>query len=227
MKIDPGIKRIISVLLNITVLSIILFLSAGTIHIPRFWIYIGIGLIFLVINGILMYKYNPELIKVRGGIKKGTKTWDKILMTIYLLLSISFPLIAGLDIGRYHWSHLNVYYMLLGIIVYVSGSIITSWAMISNKYFDTTVRIQEERDHRVVTQGPYKKVRHPGYVGIILLNISGPFILGSLYSLIPAGLTVILFIIRTYLEDNTLQKELPGYLSYTKIVKSRLFPGLW
>lgn len=99
--------------------------------------------------------------------------------------------------------------------------------MITNRYFETTVRIQKDRGHQVIATGPYKIVRHPGYVGIILSVLSFSLIIGSLFSLIPAGIIILLFIVRTLLEDKTLHDELDGYPEYSKQVKYRLLPGIW
>jgi protein-S-isoprenylcysteine O-methyltransferase Ste14 len=99
--------------------------------------------------------------------------------------------------------------------------------MIENPHFEPTVRIQEERSHRVITTGPYKFVRHPGYLGGLLWAVSIPFMIGSIFAFIPAGVYVILMIIRTWFEDRTLQKELSGYVEYTKRTRRRLFPGIW
>jgi protein-S-isoprenylcysteine O-methyltransferase Ste14 len=99
--------------------------------------------------------------------------------------------------------------------------------MIANPYFEPTVRIQEDRDHKVITSGPYKIVRHPGYLAGILFIFSIPFYLGSLFTFIPAGIYSLLMITRTWLEDITLQKELTGYFEYTKKTKYRLFPFIW
>jgi protein-S-isoprenylcysteine O-methyltransferase Ste14 len=99
--------------------------------------------------------------------------------------------------------------------------------MYINKFFSSVVRIQKDRGHKVIQDGPYKYVRHPGYVGIFFLAPAVPLILGSIWGLIPSGLFIIAIIIRTYLEDKTLHKELEGYKEYAKKVKYRLIPGIW
>jgi protein-S-isoprenylcysteine O-methyltransferase Ste14 len=99
--------------------------------------------------------------------------------------------------------------------------------MLVNAHFEVTVRIQTDRHHQVVTTGPYAFVRHPGYVGASLWALGSPLIVGSAWGLIPAGLTVLLLILRTWLEDKTLCAELPGYADYAQRVRSRLLPGLW
>jgi len=109
----------------------------------------------------------------------------------------------------------------------VVGLGLTSWAMIANAYFSTAVRIQSERGHTVCSRGPYRFVRHPGYVGFILQSLSAPFLLGSIWALIPGILAAVLMVIRTALEDRTLQAELPGYPEYVQNVRYRLVPGIW
>jgi protein-S-isoprenylcysteine O-methyltransferase Ste14 len=109
----------------------------------------------------------------------------------------------------------------------ILGFLVTDWAVVSNKFFSGVVRIQKDRGHTVVTTGPYRYVRHPGYVGAILTNIATPVILGSLWALIPAGLVVCITIIRTLFEDRILQEELDGYQSYAKQVRYRLLPNIW
>lgn len=89
------------------------------------------------------------------------------------------------------------------------------------------VRIQNDRGHKVATKGPYKYVRHPGYVGFILFTLATPVSLGSIYGLLMSGMTSVIYIIRTYLEDITLKKELDGYFDYSKKVKYRLIPFIW
>ena len=107
------------------------------------------------------------------------------------------------------------------------GNALFTWAMSANKFFSTSVRIQTDREHRVAESGPYARVRHPGYTGYILFTIATPMILGSLWALIPAGVTLVLFVIRTILEDRTLQNELDGYGEYAARVKYRLIPGIY
>jgi protein-S-isoprenylcysteine O-methyltransferase Ste14 len=105
--------------------------------------------------------------------------------------------------------------------------VLLTWSMAANAFFAQTVRIQEDRGHTVATGGPYRYVRHPGYVGGILFQVATPLILGSVWALIPAGLTVCLTIIRTALEDRTLLEELDGYKEYAGRVRYRLLPGVW
>ena len=177
-----------------------------------------------------MSKFDPELVNQRGlwKKKKDTKRWDKIIIPTYVIVEFYvLPVIAGLDVGRFHWSGLGIHFAILGCVLFILGSVLIHWAMLVNRHFEGSVRIQKDRGHRVITTGPYRIVRHPGYVGAILWGISTPLIIGSVYGLIPGGIAVILLIIRTSLEDKLLRSELNGYVEYTKRVRYRLLPGLW
>jgi protein-S-isoprenylcysteine O-methyltransferase Ste14 len=113
------------------------------------------------------------------------------------------------------------------MIGFVLGLALFSWAMFSNTFFSSAVRIQQERGHAVCNTGPYRFVRHPGYVGAILQSLVMPLMLNSLWAFIPAGLAVLLMVVRTALEDKTLQEELQGYTEYAHRVRYRLLPGVW
>ena len=233
-KIDKELRKIIFKSLIVTYFILILhsaifFISAGRLDLYQAWLYFSVIFAYSTLNIVALAKFSPELLKQRLLMKReGSKLWDEVLMrTCNLMLMLVLPFIAGLDIGRFHWSRLSIYFMPLGFLLFIAGGFLTTRAMIENPYFETTMRIQEERSHRVITTGPYKFVRHPGYLGGLLSGISIPFMIGSIFAFIPAGVYVILMIIRTWLEDKTLQKELNGYLEYTKRTRHRLFPGIW
>ena len=139
----------------------------------------------------------------------------------------ALPLVAGLDV-RFGWTQeLRVGWHVAGAAVLAAGLGLGGWAMIANAYFSTAVRIQSERGHTVCRSGPYRFVRHPGYVGFILQSLGTPVLLGSLWALIPGITAAALMVIRTSLEDRTLQAELPGYPDYVQEVRYRLVPGIW
>jgi protein-S-isoprenylcysteine O-methyltransferase Ste14 len=105
--------------------------------------------------------------------------------------------------------------------------LVTTSAMRANQFFSSTVRIQHERGQHVINKGPYAIIRHPGYLGGSLFYLGTFFILDSIWVLLPVALTIIVLIIRTKLEDDTLQRELNGYKEYTRKVRYRLIPGIW
>lgn len=188
------------------------------------WIFILLGVIILIINAIVIPR---EVIEERGKKKDNVKKWDKILTTINIIPSLGIYIISGLD-HRFHWTKdflpvINI----MGIGLVFLGSMLFTWSMISNKFFSTLVRIQDDRDHKVASGGPYKYVRHPGYAGFIIMSLATPVSLGSIYGLPMAFLVAVVFVIRTILEDKTLKTELIGYEEFSKKVKYRLIPFLW
>lgn len=181
-----------------------------------------------VVSIAVLYKFNPELIIHRLKRKTDSKLWDKVLMRVSNLIGLlGIAGVAGLDVGRYSWSHINLQWTILGYIFWILSQIIFVWAMAVNKYFEPTVRIQTDRDHHVIMTGPYRVVRHPGYASGLLFYPALPLALGSVYAFIPAVVAFALLILRTYLEDKTLRTELEGYLEYSQKTKYRFIPGLW
>jgi protein-S-isoprenylcysteine O-methyltransferase Ste14 len=212
-----------------TIMMLVFYFSAGRTDIPRSWFLFSVSFVYFVASNLALYKYNPGLLIQRLKIRRqGSKTWDEVLMRVSNLTALLLvPTVAGLDVGRYQWSNLGWSYAVIGIVSLIVSSVIINWAMIENPYFEPTMRIQDDRDHHVVTTGPYAFVRHPGYISGILWLASIPLILGSLYAFAPFALYTVLMTLRTYLEDRTLQEELPGYSEYAESVRYRLFPGIW
>ena len=191
----------------------------------RAWLLYGLTLIQLLSNFVIFSKYAPTIMSERSEVKPGVKAWDIAFAIGYTISIFAIHAVAGLDLGRFNWSYLGIGYLVIGIVLYVIASVIIAWAMIANKFFETTVTVV--KGHKVMTGGPYAYVRHPGYIGFILMYSSSCLVLGSAVSLIPAAILALLLVGRTYMEDKTLQKELDGYLEYTKKVRYRLVPGVW
>jgi protein-S-isoprenylcysteine O-methyltransferase Ste14 len=208
----------------------ILFIAAGRLDWTMGWVFSAISFILTVSSRLALFRFNPDLIEERARYREseGVKSWDKALVPIVGLYGpISMLIVAGLD-KRFVWSSafpLALQLAALGIAIL--AFVFSSWAMLENKYFSANVRIQDDRGHTVCTSGPYRYVRHPGYAGGILFYLLIPVILGSVWTFIPVGITVLMTGIRTALEDRTLQEELSGYEAYTRQVRYRLLPGIW
>jgi protein-S-isoprenylcysteine O-methyltransferase Ste14 len=205
----------------------IIFISAGRLDYWQGWMYVIIGL-FMFLLTITVLQVDSELLSERSKPGEGTKTWDKAVLGLSLLMTISMYITAGLDSGRYHWSpdfHWSIY--LLGFILTISGQLLFLIAQKQNKFFSSTVRIQTDRGHAVCETGLYKIVRHPAYLGSIIQSLGFPLLFGSLWSIIPICLLIGLFITRTYLEDKTLKNELQGYPEYSLKTRYRLIPYVW
>jgi protein-S-isoprenylcysteine O-methyltransferase Ste14 len=134
---------------------------------------------------------------------------------------------AGLDY-RFRWSPMIGWpVQVLGLAGVATGLAASSWAMLTNAYFSSTVRVQRERGHHVITDGPYRFVRHPGYGGYVIFAGATPLLLGSLGAFVPATIVIAAIVARTWLEDRTLRVELDGYDDYSCRVRYRLIPRLW
>jgi protein-S-isoprenylcysteine O-methyltransferase Ste14 len=156
-----------------------------------------------------------------------TKRFDKIFLAVYLPLVSIQPAVAGLDAVRFLWSSMSFAFVYIGTILFVFGIVLIGWALSVNKYAETSVRIQTDRGHTVVTSGPYRLVRHPMYVGTILMYLGTPLVWGSVWALLLGALMGVLLIWRTAREDRTLRNELAGYEEFTTRTRYRLLPGLW
>jgi len=221
------VSRGIQVLGVLIFQGIILFPAAGKIDWIWAWIFIGIYTFSIIINSFFLFQTNPETIAERGNPKE-IKKWDALISGIWGVTQfVIIPLVAGLDF-RFSWTKdFNIGWNILGGLVFALGLGIFGWAMITNAYFSTAVRIQEDRGQRVCKNGPYQFIRHPGYTGTFLQSIGIAILLGSIWAIIPGIIAVICMTIRTYLEDKTLQKELEGYQEYSQEVRFRLIPGIW
>lgn len=205
----------------------IIFISAGHLDYWQGDIYVIIGLIMLLLNYTVL-RIDPELMEERSKPGENTKKWDKLILGLSLLMTIIMYIVAGLDSGRYHLSidfPWSLY--LIGIILTILGQLLFLIAQKQNKFFSSTVRIQKERSHTVCQTGLYKFVRHPAYMGSIIQLIGFPLLFGSLWSIIPISISIIITIVRTYLEDKTLRNELKGYIEYSGKTRFRLFPYIW
>lgn len=212
---------------GLVMLAALLFLSAGSVAWIMGWALIGLTLIWICATALVIIPRNPELLAERTGPRKGAKTWDTVLMSIIGLTTAMRCVVAGLDI-RFGWSSgISLTLQIIMLVAAVLGYTLVVWATSANAFFAQTVRIQNDRDHTVATGGPYQFIRHPGYTGVIIFELSVPLMLGSWWALIPGSLIALLIVIRTALEDQTLQKELNGYSAYAKHVRYRLLPAIW
>lgn len=171
-------------------------------------------------------RWNRELIGRRARIGTGTKGWDIVWMVVFMPLAIGFVVMAT-EAGGAPASEVMGAGWLAGLVVLCAGWAIATWSMVVNPFFEKTVRIQTDHDHRVVTTGPYAYVRHPGYVGFSGWVMATPMMFASTRLVVPGLFLVLALVIRTALEDRTLRAELTGYADYAARVRYRLIPGIW
>jgi len=211
-------------------IPLVLLVCGGDVGWWQAWVYA----VLIVAAGpggrILAERRHPGLMAERQDMEKAqsAKAWDKILAPL-MALSVSFPLVivAGLD-HRFDWTpEFPLWLIMLGFLLILLGYAFAAWALIENRFFSSVVRIQLDRGHVVCDSGPYRMVRHPGYAGNILALPGMVLALSSMWTLVPAAVALIIAVIRTVLEDQTLQDELPGYRDYAQRVRYRLMPGIY
>ena len=214
-------------ILGLVGMGVALFWSAGKIDWWPAWASLAVMLGWIVATAIIILRFNPGLLADRLGARKGAKLWDTAIMSILGLAQLVRYIVAGLD-QRYGWTGgLPLAAQIAALAVCALGYALFVWATTSNTFFSQIVRIQVERGHTVVTGGPYHHVRHPAYLGAIAYELAVPVLLASGWAAVVSGLTAILLVVRTALEDRALLAELTGYADYARQVRYRLLPGVW
>lgn len=222
----PILRRFVPVVFSVAITSVCLFGSVGRLDWLNAWLLLGLNFVASIVTTALLWR-NPELLAERSNIKAG-KSWDKAIVGVVVLLGpMATWITAGLD-TRFHWSDgMPPVAFIVGVVVAVVAAALIAWAMRSNKFFSSVVRIQKDRGHVVVTGGPYRFVRHPGYTGMSVFTLATPLILNSRWAFAPAMATAATAVLRTALEDRTLHNELDGYADYARRVKYKLVPVIW
>ncbi len=208
-------------------LAILLFGAAGRLNWYQAWAFVLLFGGLLAFYGLWALRHDPEQLAERSKTGKNTKSWDIVILTVYTILLIVMLTVAGLDAGRFRWGPAVPVLQGLGWLGAAMAALLIFWTLSANTYLSRTVRIQNDRGHQVIDSGPYSHIRHPMYLGIVVLMLAIPLLLGSLYALIPGAMIGILFVIRTGLEDWTLQNELAGYKEYASRIRYRLLPHIW
>ena len=217
MRVVLGIGLLIGALL------VALFGSAGRLDLPFFWAYVTVAVVVMIIAYLRMPQ---DLVQER--LRPGEGGTDRHLRTIATPLYLAHLVIAGLDVGRFHWSDtVPLALQIAGLGGVVLALSLSMWAVTVNRFFSPVVRVQRERGHHVVTGGPYRFIRHPGYAATLLSIPSGAVALGSWWSMAPLAPVAILILRRARIEDRYLHEHLPGYAAYAGQVPFRLIPGVW
>jgi len=224
------VRRVALAVVVFLALPATLFGAAGRVRWRMGWAYVLVAAAVSLVSRLAMWWKTPDLVAERAGFaeREDAKVWDRVLMPILAILGpMVVLLVAGLDVRSRGPSRVPSWlqYVALGLVAL--GGLVGTWAMVANRFFSAVVRIQKERGHVVQTGGPYRYVRHPGYAGTIVAWLATGPALGSLRALVPAGLIASLYVLRTALEDRTLQAELEGYKEYAREVRCRLLPGVW
>ena len=201
----------------------LLFGCAGRSDLPMFWAFLGVWA-FSILVAVLVV--DPTLIQERLRPGPGGKDYVTAIGSSSLWLGQC--LVGALDVGRYHWSDsVPPAVQMISLVAMAGSAAVVVWAEAVNRFFSPVIRIQSERGHHVISSGPYRYIRHPGYAAGSLLLLSSGLVLGSwLAGLI--GLVIILpVLVRTAREDRILHEQLEGYAAYAEKVRYRLIPGVW
>jgi protein-S-isoprenylcysteine O-methyltransferase Ste14 len=205
----------------------LLFLPAGSIGWRAGWLFAAVVILAFGISALVLARVNPIIFRARSRFQPGTKRWDKVLLSVILPAMVAIIPIAALDAGRFHWSVVPPWGVALGYAALLAGIAITAWAQAVNPFFEPGVRVQTERHQHVIDTGPYRFVRHPGYISALLMFFGMAFALGSFWAIAPAALAAALLVLRTSWEDRLLRAELRGYADYARRVRWRLIPYVW
>ncbi|MFX1577086.1 MAG: methyltransferase family protein [Promethearchaeota archaeon] len=233
-----GISSIVREFVIVGFIGLLLWVSAGFRLWLNAWIYLFFLLIFSVVFMVAMVTKNPGLLNIRGAPRRAMREatmhrYDKIFLAIFTILLVLIPIFAGLDYQGFFdtWVVLlfavPFWLVLIGFGLVVIGEILFGWAMVSNPFFHGVMKIQNERDHQVISKGPYRWVRHPGYLGQIFYYLGSPLLLNSWWAFLLGIIMSFSFIYRTYKEDQMLRNDLDGYGEYVEHTSRRLFPGIW
>ncbi len=213
--------------MGLVVMGVALFWPAGRVDWWPAWAALAVMLAWSAATAAVILRFNPDLLAERLGPRRGAKPWDTAIMSSLGLVQLARYVVAGLD-QRYGWTGgLPVAAQIAALVACVLGYALFVWATACNPFFSQIVRLQPERGHAVATGGPYRTVRHPAYAGAIVYELAAPVLLASGWAAIAGGLGAVLLVLRTALEDRTLQAELAGYADYARRVRYRLLPGVW
>jgi protein-S-isoprenylcysteine O-methyltransferase Ste14 len=210
-------------LISTAALAGVLFICAGRLNLPVMWEYLGVywglGMTLAMIADVYLDAERRE---------PGPGAIDPVSRPAASLLFLATVAVSALDAGRFHWSHAFLWSVQFSsLVAFTLAWVVQTWAMSANPFFSSAIRIQPERGHRVVTQGPYRFIRHPGYLAMASTMPSTALALGSLVALIPALLYSTLILWRLRQEDRFLREKLVGYSDYAAAVRQRLIPGVW
>jgi protein-S-isoprenylcysteine O-methyltransferase Ste14 len=214
-------------ILSVLLLGAMIFIPAGRLDYTEGWICLALMVIGFSAVTAYVAKRTPSLIRRRMKAGAGTPLWDRLFVIAVQFLFVGILVVGGLDAGRYHWSSIPPWLQAAGMMLMIAGMLLLAWAMGQNPHFETTVRIQSDQRHRVIDSGPYRIVRHPGYVAGIVLFIGMALVLNSAWALAPAILSALNLVARTCAEDRFLHENLNGYRAFAKRTRYRLVPGIW
>jgi protein-S-isoprenylcysteine O-methyltransferase Ste14 len=213
--------------LGIALIDVILFGVAGRLDWRAAWVMSGMFAVYVAAGMAWFVRRDPDLMRERITRAANVPIWDRVIYPLYSISTGALLITAAVDAGRVGWSHVPVEIQAIGALGLVASFAVIWWCTAANHYLSSQSRIQSDRGHRVVREGPYAVVRHPMYASLIVVTASIALLLGSWLALVPALVIAVLLVIRTWFEDRMLRDELSGYREYALHVRQRLVPGVW
>lgn len=224
-----GLRTVVAIFILIVAMPVSPLLITRLWSWWQAWAFAALTVFGFLISRLLASRKHPDLLDERARFTDhdDTEPFDKILSPIVGFAPALVPVCAGLEVQFIGALTKPLAVDVIALLAFVAGYAFGTWAMLENRFFATTVRIQTERGHVVVTTGPYRIVRHPGYSGALLVFAATPVLFGTPWTALLTAALCIALILRTALEDRTLRRKLPGYQDYATRTRFRLFPGLW
>lgn len=220
--------RPLKVVLSVVLLAGSLALLAGRWTWWAGWVFLGVFMLYSLVLSVWLASVDPGLARERRqDADPHNAPYEKVILPVMIVLELGLLVVAVLDAGRFGWSHVPLTARVVGWLLLGAAGAVLPWVFRTNSFASGVGRIQADRSHQVVVDGPYRFVRHPMYAGVIVGVLGLPLALGSWWALIPAVLLAGLFVVRTALEDQMLQQQLPGYPEYARHTRYRLLPGIW
>ena len=221
----------LSFIIRMLLFAVALMWPAGTWYWWEAWVMVAMWTVYGVLITLYLLRHDPALLAERLKplpINREQKTWDKALMLVFVITAVGLYILPGFDVVRFNWSEpLQLWIRLGAMLLHAPCFILLALVMRENTYLSQVVKIDQDRDHRVINSGPYAVVRHPMYSAVVILLFATPAALGSRYALILAAALTALLVVRIYLEERTLHQELEGYTEYARQTRYRLLPGIW
>ena len=192
------------------------------------WLLAAMFFLYLFGTSLWVIRYAPGLSNERAqAVAQPGSLLERLILIWVVLVQVALLAVAALDGGRFQWSQIPIGVEIAGFVIMAGYVALNLWVMVHNAYLSVVVRVQDDRGHTVVTTGPYRVVRHPMYSALCLMAVGIPLALGSWWALIPGGLVILTFVLRTRQEDRFLAANLPGYAQYTQQTRYRLLPMVW
>jgi protein-S-isoprenylcysteine O-methyltransferase Ste14 len=223
-------KVIAGVVFNVAFYALLLFVPAGTLHWWRAWVFVAVTVVVMALAVFSILPDNADLFsqRAKGIIQKGQPLWDRVLVILLVVSYVGQIVLIPLDVFRFHFAPKpSGLVSFFGLTLYVAGWWIMTLAMKVNPFAVPVVRLQQERQQRVIDTGVYAVVRHPMYTGFVPVLVGPALWLQSYVAALLAIVPIAVLAARSVFEERFLKRELKGYEAYTKKVRYRLIPFIW